>query len=134
MNKKISFHNMDHSDPLEQHARAKIAKIEELLKREKNHSPMNLELRLTSNKPHPHHHAELHVKTPRFDLNSHDEGPDMYIIVDNTIDKMVKLIKKHKDISRTKNKSISTEKTGFASDKYSLSDILTDTLDEDLND
>ena len=122
MNRKISFHNMEHSDPLEQHAHSKLDKIEELLKREKNASPMNTELRLTSHKPHSHHHVEIHLKTPHLDLNAHHEGPDMYIALDQTIDTMLTLIKKEKSKQRTQQKKKNSPKNNFRSDKYSLSD------------
>src|SRR4051812_43362721 len=120
MNRKISFHNMEHSDPLEQHAHAKLDKVEELLKRDKEASPLNVELRLTSHKPHSHHHVEMHVKTPRFDLNAHHEGPDMYITLDQTIDTMLGLIKKQKSKHRTQQKKKDSPKNSFGSGKYSL--------------
>ena len=120
MERKISFHNMDHSDPLEQHAQQKLDKLEEFLDNEQ--TPLYIELRLTSNSLHPHHHVELHLKTPLFNLNTHDEGTDMYVMVDNTIDKMVSLVKKEKAKIKDKEQKTSNEKGEFASDKYPLSD------------
>ena len=113
---------MPHSEPLEEHANQKLAKIIELLSHEEAEhvTPLHAELWLKANKLHPHHRAELHLKTPRFDLNAHDEGADMYIVVDNTIDTMVKLLKKEKEKRNDKSKKLETEKNQFASDKYKL--------------
>jgi len=44
MKKKITFHNMAHSEPLEQHAHEKLAKIEELLGSEHHSTPFFIEL------------------------------------------------------------------------------------------
>ena len=120
MERKISFHCMDHSDPLEQHANQKLDKLEELLNKEENHTPFYIEMRMTANKLHPHHHVELHLKTPRFDLNAHDEGTDMYVMVDNSIDKMVSLVKKETERERDKERKGGNEKSDFSSDKYNL--------------
>lgn len=118
MKTKITFHNMPHSDPLEQHCRAKLTKLDEFTK--DNASPCYTELWLKANKQHPHHAVELHLKTPHFDLHAHDEGADMYIVIDNTIDKMVTLIKKEKEKSRDKHRKRETDKEEFGSDKYKL--------------
>jgi ribosomal subunit interface protein len=105
---------MPHSDPLEQHAREKIAKIEDILKTQANASPFNVELWLKSNKLHPHHAAELHIKTPIFNLHTHEEGADMYIVVDTTIDKMITLIKKEKERLMDKIQKPETDKKNFS--------------------
>lgn len=112
MNTKISFHNMPHSEPMEQHATEKLGKILEFVN--KDSTPLNIELHLKANKQHPHHAAQLHVKTPHFDLSTHDEGPDMYIVIDNTIDKMVSLLKKDKERLRDKYHKPETEKKNFS--------------------
>jgi ribosomal subunit interface protein len=120
MKKKISFHNMPHSDPLEKHANEKLEKISNILKGEENVSPLHVELWLKANKQHPHHAVELHLKTPHLDLNTHDEGTDMYVVLDNTIDKMIALLKKEREKTRDKNRKVETEKSKFGSDKYKL--------------
>lgn len=122
MQVKISFQNMDHSNPLEQHAHEKLEKLHELLKRNDQKPPFYVELWLKANKLHPHHAAELHLKTSLFDLHAHDEGTDMYVILDNTIDKMVKLVMKEKTKNRDKQQKAKTEKKKFSEDKYTLSE------------
>ncbi len=123
MERKITFSSMDHSDPLETHAHQKLDKIETLLGDRGEQTPFFSELRLTANKKHAHHHVELHVRTPRFALDAHDEGPDMYVALDNTVDKMVKLLKKEKSKLKDKEKKTENDKGIFASedDKYTLS-------------
>jgi len=123
VNKKIEFHNMEHSTPLEEHANQKLQKIEDLLAKEKIGTPQFLELWLKSNKQHPHHSAELHLKTPVFDLHAHDEGNDLYVVLDNVIDKIVALFKKHKEKKLDKQHKANSDKKAFIEDddKYTLS-------------
>jgi ribosomal subunit interface protein len=92
----ITFLNMEHSAALEQHAQEKFTKIDELLSNLKDNHSIRTELRLRANKQHPHHSVEFHVKTTHFSLHAHDEGTDMYTVLDTAIDKMVVLIKKEK--------------------------------------
>ena len=120
---KISFHNMNHSDPIEQHVKQKLEKLHELLKRDDGKPPFFVEFWLKANKLHPHHAAELHLKTSQFDLHSHDEGTDMYVTIDNTIDKMTTLVTKQKQINLDKQRKADNEKRNFtdSEDKYTLS-------------
>jgi ribosomal subunit interface protein len=114
MNIKISFHNMPHSDPMEAHAREKLAKISEMLQAQADATPFNIELWLKANKLHPHHAVELHVKTPIFDCNAHNEGTDMYVVIDSTIDKMVKQLIKEKERHLDSRHKPETEKKNFS--------------------
>jgi ribosomal subunit interface protein len=114
-NVKIAFHNMEHSEPMESHTRQKLEKISEFLKNEENSTPLFAEFWLKSNKQHPHHEAEFHLRTSRFDLNAHDVGADMYVVIDNTIDKMVALIKKENEMRRDRSRRADTEKKKFNS-------------------
>ncbi len=109
---------MPHSEPLEAHARTKLKKISELLPKNPNLSPLFIELWLKAQKLHPNHHVELHLKTPKFDLSAEDQGTDMYVVLDNTIDKMVALLNKHKDIALDKSHKPETAKREFGSDQY----------------
>ena len=114
-NVKISFHNIDHSDPMEAHTRQKMEKVSEFLKNEENLTPLIAEFWIKASKQHPHHEAEFNLKTPRFDLHTHEAGPDMYIVIDNTIDKMVALLKKEKEMHRDRVRKADTEKKKFNS-------------------
>ena len=105
---------MPHSAPLEDHAREKLNKLKTILKAQADASPFYVELWLKANKQHPHHAAELHVRTPIFNLHTHDEGPDMYIVLDNAIDKMVVLAKKEKERNLDRTHKPDTEKKKFS--------------------
>jgi len=120
---KISFKNMPHSDPLEQHTRQKLEKLHELLQANDGKPPFFVEFWLTANKLHPHHSAKLHLKTSLFDLNAHDEDTDLYVVIDNTIDKMVTLVRKEKSKQHDKDRKPDTDKNSFtdSEDKYTLS-------------
>lgn len=113
---------MDHSQPLEAHTRQKLEKLHDLLKQGDQKPPFYVEIWLKSNKLHPHHVVEFHLKTSNFDLNSHDEGTDMYVCVDNAIDKMVALVRKEKEKRQSKNKECDKDKCRFtdSEDKYTL--------------
>ena len=110
---KITFHNMPHSPTLEEHALQKLDKFLAILKAEGNPAPLFAELWLKANKLHPHHAVELHLKTPTFDLHTHDEGTDMYLVISAAIEKMASLLKKEKDKSRDRVRKTSTDKGNF---------------------
>jgi len=114
MNTKITFHNMPSSDPLETHAREKIKKCSELLKDQADRTPFFIEIWLKANKQHPHHAAEIHLKTGSMNLHAHNEGPDMYVVIDTAIDKMVSLIKKEKALLLDRSHKPDTEKKRFS--------------------
>ena len=113
LNTKISFQNMEHSAPIEAHAIQKLAKLEEILRYESGLTPFFVEFFLTAKKEHPHHKADLHLRTAHLNLNSHDEGTDMYIAIDNAIDKMVELVIKEKEIRKDKQKNTPNPKKDF---------------------
>lgn len=117
---KITFHNMEHSKPLEAHAKNKLERIHELLLSDDHHPPFYINLWLKANKLHPHHAVELNLKTSQLDLQAHDEGTDMYEVLDKAIDKMATLIRKAKSKQKDKNQKSDTEKKDFAEDKYNL--------------
>lgn len=115
---------MPHSDVLETHANEKLEKILDMLEQSGESTPCFTELWLKAQKLHLNHRADLHLRTPRFDLHCHDEGNDMYVVIDNAIDKMVDIYKKAKTTAKDKEKKPKTEKTTFTDteDKYTLSD------------
>lgn len=120
MKVKISFQQMSHSEPLEQHTKQKLEKIERLLADEQDRDPLHAEFFLKASKTHPHNRAEFHLRTPHFSLDAHDEGADMYVAIDNVIDTMAKLLKKERERNREKYQKSEKEKAKFSSDKYKL--------------
>ena len=115
MNIKISFHNTPHSQALENHAREKLEKLTALFKNRNADHPLFIELFLNAQTAHTHHSAELHVKTNNVNVTTHDEGADMYVVAENTINKMIAVIKKEKEKNKEKKQRVKTEKTDFSS-------------------
>lgn len=122
MDIKITFQGMPQSDPIEAHIREKIVKIEEFRGNDPDPQPFFVEFWLKANKEHVHHRAEIHLKTPRFSLDTHHEDPDMYWAIDHAIDRMVNMLKKEKEKARDKERKIDTDKKDFANDQFTLSD------------
>jgi len=86
MHKRITFKGMDHSPVIEEYCNGQLAKVEEFIKNER--SPLYVDLVLEAERTHHHHHVELRIKTPNYDLVSNYEGPDMYDVIDRVIDTM----------------------------------------------
>lgn len=86
MNKKITFRNMEHSTPMEEHAEKQLEKIMKFLENEK--TPVYVDLILEPSTVHAHHRIELRVKTPNYDLISNYEGSDFYLTLNRVIDVM----------------------------------------------
>lgn len=120
MNRKITFHEMDHSKLMKEHINKKLNRIEELVKDPIWATPKYVEFFLNSHPQHPHHKVELILKTPQFDLCTHAEGVEMYAVVDSAIDKMVTLLKKDKQKLQDKRQKVETAKNKFDDDKYNL--------------
>ena len=112
MSLSITFHHMESSAPLEEHARDKIKKIEEFIKNEG--TPHIIELKLHANPKHPHHLVELRVKTKNQNLHAHTEDPDMYTALDKTIATMLGLLRKEMGRLKDKHHKHHTEKTDFS--------------------
>lgn len=105
---------MSHSLPLEEHTRSKLVKILDIVKRESDQTPFEVEVWLRANAQHPHHRAEVHIKTAHFNLHTQDEtGADMYVSIDNAIDKMVAMLKKERERRRDDRRTPNSEKANF---------------------
>lgn len=104
MHKRITFRNMTHSGPMEDHVNEQLTKIEKFLSNEP--TPIYIDMILEASKIHAHPRAELHVKTPHYDLMSEyeHEGVDMYDVIDRVIDVMYRQLhqKKEKETDRRK--------------------------------
>lgn len=89
MNIQITFKNMEHSDPMEQHIRKHLEKIEHFLHNERD--PIFIHVFLEPSKVHRHHRIELLVKSPNYDLSVayEHEGMDFYITLDRVINQML---------------------------------------------
>jgi len=114
MNIKLSFHNMPHSAALENHIREKLRKVESLFKNRSDQS-LFVEFFLNAHTQHTHHAAEMRIKNGTISATTHDEGPDMYVVADNVIEKMITIIKKEKAKISHKKHNVITDKRVFSS-------------------
>lgn len=115
MKRTISFIGMPHSDALEAHSNQKLDKLSSLIKHDQeNEDAYSLDLHLKSQEAHTHHRADIHLKTPDMKLHAHDEGPEMYVAVDNVVDRIIALYKKEKGKVRDRHRNADTDKKKFA--------------------
>ena len=105
MEKQITFRSMDHSDALEQYALSHLSKIEHFLQKSER-SPISIHMIITGGFVHAHHKIELLVKTPHYDLVSHEENKDAYQAINNVLHTMFS------ELTRAKEKLVDTRKGG----------------------
>ena len=96
---------MDHSDGLEQHALSRLAKIEHFLQQSEK-APISIHMIITAGFVHAHHKVELLVKTPHYDLASHEENKDAYQAINNVVHTMFS------ELTRAKEKLVDARKGG----------------------
>lgn len=95
MNIQITFQNCESSPAMENHINEQLAKILHFL--EKEPTPIYIDIIVKPGRTHAHHQVEFLLKTPNYDLVTHDEGPKIYQILDNVIDAMYAQLRKKKD-------------------------------------
>ena len=95
MHKRITFRHMDSEQVMEKYVDQQLDKVVKFLNNEK--SPVFIDVVLESGKIHAHHRVEVRVKSPNYDLVSHFEGPRMYDVIDEAIDRMYLELRKHKE-------------------------------------
>jgi ribosomal subunit interface protein len=104
MNKKITFRDMESTVLLEEHVHEQLAKVERFLLSER--SPINIEVLLTAHKQHAHHEVEVRLHCPDYHFRAHAEGNDMYMVINEAIDRL------YTELRRAKKKWIDTRKRG----------------------
>jgi ribosomal subunit interface protein len=92
---RITFRHMDHSVPLEEHARKELAKLEHFLNNQQ--SPVQVDLVLQPHPVHAHHEVVVHVKSPRYNFSAHAEDSNIYAAITDAVDKMVNELRKAKE-------------------------------------
>lgn len=102
---------MDHSEALENHAHKKLIKLEEFCADDA--MPLHAEIWLKAESSHPHHKTDLSVKVNKHEFHTSSESRDLYVALDEAIDKMVTVLKKSKDIQISKDRCVQTEKRTF---------------------
>lgn len=127
MKKQITFRGMEHSGGLENHALAKLAKIEQFLEASEN-TPITLHMVITEGFTHAHHKVELEVHTPHYNLTAHEEHKDAYQAVTDVVHKMFD------ELTRAKEKMIDGRQTGNPHRSNAQIDANFETPDEDAED
>ncbi|MCL4361059.1 HPF/RaiA family ribosome-associated protein [Candidatus Dependentiae bacterium] len=94
MNKKITFRHMEHSNVMEDYINQQLGKVENFLMNER--TPIYIDIIINEGKIHAHHKVEMRVKTPHYDAFTHYEGPKIYDVIDEVIDRMYEKLKEEK--------------------------------------
>ncbi len=95
MNIQITFRNCDSSVIMEDHIQEQLAKIKRFLEHE--NSPIYIEIFVQPGNIHAHHRIDFVLKSPHYDLVTHEEGPKIYEVLDDVIDKMYAQLRREKD-------------------------------------
>jgi ribosomal subunit interface protein len=95
MNIKITFQNCDSSIIMEERVHEQLKKITHFLEHEK--TPIWIDIIIKPGKIHAHNRVEFLLKSPHYDLVTHEEGPHIYEVLDDVIDKMYAQLRKEKD-------------------------------------
>jgi ribosomal subunit interface protein len=94
MQKKITFVGQEHSPVLDKHINEQLEKIERFLEEER--SPIFIEVIVEQHKTHQYNKISAHVKTPNYDCFAEHEGPDTYLEINETLDRMLKQLRTQK--------------------------------------
>lgn len=105
MNIQFTFRGMERSGTLEEFVNEQLAKIQEFLVHEKE--PIYLHLIFTAKFTHHDNRVEFQITGPGYTLNAHREGPELYKITGEVIDRM------YKQLTEAKRKRIDTRQTGI---------------------
>lgn len=111
MSFKISFQGMEHSAGIENHAKERVAKVDELLVR--FGSPHTCEFHLHSHPNHAHQECVFRLKAGSLDLTTRVEDADCYVAIDLAVEKMLVLLKKEKEKIRDSHHKVMNEKRSF---------------------
>jgi ribosomal subunit interface protein len=95
MNIQITFQNCDSSPVMEKHINEQLKKILHFLEHERD--PIYIELIIMPGHIHAHNRVEFLLKSPHYDLVTHEEGPKIYKVLDDVIDTMYAQLRKEKD-------------------------------------
>jgi ribosomal subunit interface protein len=95
---KVTFQGIEHSESVENYANKKNEKIEELLKQQ--NTPHIYEYHIHKFTHKSYYEVSLHVRVQAFSLDTKLEGDDVYVALDEVVDKMIVLVKKEKEKQR----------------------------------
>lgn len=97
MNKQFTFKGMEHSAAIEKYAREQLKRIDTFLEHEQEREPIFMRMSFDAEKTHHHHTIEFNLKSPAYDLHVHEEGPEMYKLINDVVDMMYSRLRKEKE-------------------------------------
>lgn len=72
------------SESIRNYITTSFSKLENLLSKEQQ--PISIDMVATVVNPHPNHEFEVHIKGPRYNIIAKRHGPEIYKVIDETID------------------------------------------------
>lgn len=103
MNKQLTLRHMEHSPTLESYVNEQAARIEKFLEHERE--PKTLHIVLDAQRTHHHHHVEINLKTPNYDLFCEYEAPEMHDAIKHAFNTMYHLLTQAKKKSQDERRS-----------------------------
>jgi ribosomal subunit interface protein len=94
MNTKMTYRGMESSPTIEEYVNTKIGKLERFLHKER--SPIKLEVILEAQHVHTQHAVELRLHAADYHVRAQVEGKDLYALIDEAFDVLLKEINKKK--------------------------------------
>lgn len=135
MNMRIVFRHMEPVASIENYAHDAMRRVLDIIALERD--PVTIDLILEPSKSHGHNRIELRIRSPRYDLFAHHEGPEFYKELDHVIDVMVRLLheEKRKQVDARKER-VKTSETGefggqHESDEAEEEEFMDEDFDED---
>lgn len=95
MNIQITCKGIEHTDVLDKHIRKQLEKLVSFLSHDRD--PSSIHVVLEGHPSHAHNEVHVHVTSPLYKVVAHREGPDIMIVVDQTIDIAYEDVLKQKD-------------------------------------
>ena len=118
--RRVSFHNMPHSEALEGHANSKIDKLKKLL--EGTGLPQEIEVHIKYNPHRAHHEVEVNLISKQIRTEAHSVNSEIYLAVDEAMDKIIEAVRRSKDRSTTQAHRKETEKKAFYDQELEFED------------
>jgi ribosomal subunit interface protein len=95
MHKRIIFRSMAYSDAIEKYIYKKIEKIYKFFKREP--LPVNIDIMLEPHREKDYFKVEFKINSVRYHIAVQAKGLDMYAVIDEALNRIVKEITKKKE-------------------------------------
>ncbi len=112
--RKYTFHQMQHSDALEKHASERVDKIEKLLVHVDK--PKSIEVFFNTNAHGSQFSVEIHLVSKEIRAEAHATDFDAYKALDDAMEKITHSIKKAREIIVDEHHKVDTPKKDFYKD------------------